>query len=51
MKSKANEPVLAALQQVVGTTLKNWLDENKAEVLQALRAAAAAESRTPRLAA
>jgi len=45
MKSKANEQVLVALQHVVGATLKNWLDENKTEVLQALRAVA--ESRTP----
>jgi len=40
MNSKANEQVLTALRQVVGATLKNWLDENKAEVLQALLAAA-----------
>lgn len=39
MKSNANEQVLSALQQVVGATLKNWLDENKAEVIQALREA------------
>jgi excisionase family DNA binding protein len=39
MNSTANEQVLTALQQVVGATLKNWLDENKAEVIQALRAA------------
>jgi hypothetical protein len=39
MNSTANEQVLTALQQVVGATLKNWLDENKAEVLQALRTA------------
>ncbi|HEY5911355.1 MAG TPA: helix-turn-helix domain-containing protein [Verrucomicrobiae bacterium] len=41
MKSKANEVVLTALQQVVGATLKSWLDENKAEVIQAVRAAVA----------
>jgi len=39
MKPKANEAVLAALQQVVGTVLKRWLEEKKAEVIQALRAA------------
>jgi hypothetical protein len=39
MNSKANEQVLTALQQVVGATLKKWLDENKAEVIQALRTA------------
>jgi hypothetical protein len=39
MKSKPNNEILAALQQVVGTTLKKWLDENKADVLHALRAA------------
>jgi hypothetical protein len=37
--STANEQVLTALQQVVGATLKNWLDEDKADQLQALRAA------------
>ena len=36
MNSTANEQVLTALQQVVGATLRNWLDENKFEVLQAL---------------
>jgi hypothetical protein len=46
MNSTANEQVLTALQQVVGATLKNWLDENKAEVLNALRAAVPA-SQTP----
>ena len=46
MKSNASVQVLTALQRVVGATLKNWLDENKAEVLQALRAAAA-EHPTP----
>ena len=39
MNSTANEQVLTALQQVVGATVKNWLDENKADVLQTLRAA------------
>ncbi|HEY5911347.1 MAG TPA: helix-turn-helix domain-containing protein [Verrucomicrobiae bacterium] len=39
MNSNANEQVLTALQQVVGATLKSWLYENKAEVIQALRAA------------
>ena len=39
MNSRANEVVLDALQQVVGTVLKRWLDENKPEVIQALRAA------------
>jgi excisionase family DNA binding protein len=38
MNPTANEQVLTALQQVVGATLKNWLDENKADVLQTLRA-------------
>jgi hypothetical protein len=40
MNTKANELVLTALQHVVGATLKKWLDENKAEVLHALSAAA-----------
>ncbi len=39
MRSKANEPILLALQEVVGTTLKCWLDENKPEVLQAVQEA------------
>jgi len=47
MNSSANEQVLAALQQVVGATLKNWLDENKADVLQALRAAVPAPQMPP----
>jgi hypothetical protein len=46
MNPKANEQVLTALQQVVGATLKNWLDDNKAEVIQVLRTAVA-ESQTP----
>jgi hypothetical protein len=37
---EANEVVLTALQQVIGATLKNWLSENKAQVLEAIRAAA-----------
>jgi excisionase family DNA binding protein len=47
MKSKANEQVLAALQQVVGAALINWLDENRADVLQALRAAVAERQSPP----
>ena len=47
MNSTANEQVLTALQQVVGATLKNWLDENKAEVIQALRAAVPAPQMPP----
>jgi excisionase family DNA binding protein len=46
MNSKANEQILVALQEVVGATLKNWLDEHKAGVLQAL-GAAVAEAWTP----
>ena len=46
MNSKANEQILVALQEVVGATLKNWLDENKAGVLQAM-GAAIAEAWTP----
>ena len=46
MKSKANEQVIVALQQVVGATLRNWLDGNRADVLQALRIAVA-ESQRP----
>jgi excisionase family DNA binding protein len=47
MKTTANEPVLAALKQVVGTSLKNWLDEHEADVLQALRAAIAERQPPP----
>ena len=47
MNSKANEQVLTALQQVVGATLKKWLDENKAEVIQALRTALPAPHAPP----
>jgi hypothetical protein len=47
MNSTANEQVLTALRQVVGATLKNWLDENKAEVIQALRAALPAPQAPP----
>lgn len=47
MNSKANEQVLAALQQVVGATLKNWLDENKVEVIQALSEAVPAPRMPP----
>jgi excisionase family DNA binding protein len=47
MNSIANGQVLTALQQVVGTTLKNWLDENKADVIQALRAAVAIPQMPP----
>jgi hypothetical protein len=38
MNSKANEQVLAALQEVVAATPKGWLDENKAQVLEAIHA-------------
>ncbi len=44
MTSKANELILLALQEVVGTTLKCWLDENKPEVLEALREGVARNS-------
>ena len=44
---KASDQVLCALQEVVGQALKSWLDENKAEVLQALRTTVG-ENRTPR---
>lgn len=46
MNSNANEQILVALQQVVGTTLKSWLDDNKAELMQVLGTAAIA-SQTP----
>lgn len=39
MNSTANEKVLTTLQQEVSTAMKDWLDENKAEIIQALRAA------------
>jgi len=39
MNSRADEQALASLQQVVGAPLKRWLNENKAEVIKALRAA------------
>ena len=45
MNSKVNQQVLVALQHVVGATLKNWLNEYEAAVLQELRAVA--EARTP----
>jgi excisionase family DNA binding protein len=37
---KTTDQVLCALQEVVGQALKSWLNENKAEVLQALRTTA-----------
>ena len=37
MKSNANEQILFALQEVVSTALKSWLDENKSELLHVLR--------------
>ena len=37
MKSNANEQVLFALRDVVSTTLKCWLDENKSELLHVFR--------------
>jgi Helix-turn-helix domain len=37
MKSNANEQVHFALQEVVSTTLKCWLDENKPELLHVFR--------------
>ena len=35
MKSNANEQILFALQEVVGTAVKRWLDDNKPELLRA----------------
>ncbi len=39
MESNANEQILFALQEVVSTTVKRWLDENKAELFHAFREA------------
>jgi hypothetical protein len=39
MKSKSDEQVPTALQQMVAATVKNWLDENEADVLQTRSAA------------
>ena len=39
MTSNANEQVLFALQDVISTALKRWLDENKPELLHAFREA------------
>jgi len=47
MNAKPCEQILAALQNVVGMALKNWLNENKAEVLEALRAAHPARQDPP----
>lgn len=47
MSSKANEQVLASLRQVVSAALKDWLDEHKADVLQALRDAVPAPQISP----
>jgi hypothetical protein len=41
MKSKLNEEIVAALQQVVGAAVKSWLNENRTEVLRALSAVGA----------
>ena len=45
---KANDQVLCALQEVVGQALKSWLNENKAEVLQAICAAVVKSQTLPR---
>src|SRR5262249_23321114 len=47
MYSKANQQVLSALQQVISVTLKHWLDENKADVLQAIGSAVGAPKMLP----
>lgn len=47
MNLNANELVLAALQQVVGDTLKRWLDENKPDVLHAIQVAVTAQQPPP----
>jgi len=39
MKSRPDDQILTALQQTVSTVLKQWLDDNKGEVLRAVRAA------------
>jgi hypothetical protein len=47
MTSNLNDQILAALQHVVSVALKDWLDEHKADVLQALRAAVPASHMPP----
>lgn len=42
MKSKSDGQLLAALQETVSSVLKQWLTENKDEVLEALRNSALA---------
>lgn len=37
MKSKPNDQLLAVLQQTVSAALTQWLDDNKGDVLLALR--------------
>jgi excisionase family DNA binding protein len=39
MRSKADEHLLAALQQTVSVAIQQWLAENKGEVLQMIREA------------